>query len=290
MVHNGRGSPKFILRNKRELSRLQVLVEIVEHQPAVRQQEIAKKIGMTPQAVSEYIRDLADKGLVMANGRGSYVATYSGIEWLLEKAQSLDTYSRHIRHDLIHGLSLWAAIAQEDLHAGERAGLIMRDGLLYATRKPASANGVVKTDAPAGCDVGISDLSGIIEHHVGAIQICKIPGIKNAGSRNVPLETLNEILGKSRIVGVVGLEALVAVKAVGREPDLYFAARDGIIEAALNGMDGAVVVVENAFTDLLWHVETAGISYTIHDLFIPREHAPPAPQNLQPSLPGTQKP
>jgi len=41
-----------ILRSKREVSRLQILVEIAEHQPAVRQQEIAVKLGVTPQAIS----------------------------------------------------------------------------------------------------------------------------------------------------------------------------------------------------------------------------------------------
>ena len=53
-----------ILRSKREVTRLQILVEIAEHQPAVRQQEIADKLGVTPQAVSEYIRELADDGMV----------------------------------------------------------------------------------------------------------------------------------------------------------------------------------------------------------------------------------
>jgi len=46
-----------ILRNKRDVSRLQILAEIAEHQPAVRQQEIADKLGVTPQAISEYIRE-----------------------------------------------------------------------------------------------------------------------------------------------------------------------------------------------------------------------------------------
>ena len=57
LLNTGRKDSLYsILRSKREVSRLQILVEIAEHQPAVRQQEIANKLGVTPQAISEYIR------------------------------------------------------------------------------------------------------------------------------------------------------------------------------------------------------------------------------------------
>ena len=68
-----------ILRNKRDVSRFQILVEIAEHQPAVRQQEIAAMLGVTPQAISEYIRDLVDEGMIKAKGRGRYKVTREGI-------------------------------------------------------------------------------------------------------------------------------------------------------------------------------------------------------------------
>lgn len=51
-----------ILRSKRESTRFQILVEIAEHQPSIRQQEIAEKLGVTPQAISEYIREMVDEG------------------------------------------------------------------------------------------------------------------------------------------------------------------------------------------------------------------------------------
>ena len=78
-----------ILRSKREATRFQILVEIAEHQPSIRQQEIAGKLGVTPQAVSEYIRELVDEGLVTAHGRGRYEVTKNGIEWVLRHAEAL---------------------------------------------------------------------------------------------------------------------------------------------------------------------------------------------------------
>jgi putative transcriptional regulator len=56
LIPGGKDPLYTILRSKREVTRLQILVEIAEHQPAVRQQEIAEKLGVTPQAISEYIR------------------------------------------------------------------------------------------------------------------------------------------------------------------------------------------------------------------------------------------
>jgi len=92
-----------ILRSKSEATRFQILVEIAENQPAIRQQEIAGKLGVTPQAVSEYIRDLVEEGMVSAQGRGRYEVTREGIEWVVNHAEVLETYARHIRRDIRSG-------------------------------------------------------------------------------------------------------------------------------------------------------------------------------------------
>jgi putative transcriptional regulator len=64
-----------ILKNKRDVTRFQILVEIAAHQPAIRQQEVAAIMGVTPQAISEYIRELVDEDLLRAPGRGRYEVT-----------------------------------------------------------------------------------------------------------------------------------------------------------------------------------------------------------------------
>ena len=56
--------------------------------------------------------------MVSASGRGNYEVTKSGIEWVLENAESLESYARHIRRDIIQQVSVWTAIAAEDLTAG----------------------------------------------------------------------------------------------------------------------------------------------------------------------------
>lgn len=255
-----------LLRSKRDISRFQILVEITEHQPGIRQQEIADKLGVTPQAISEYIRELADEGMVSASGRQNYEVTRAGIEWILANAEVLESYARHIRHDLIQQVSTWAAIAAEDLKAGDEAGVFMRDGFLYAGRQQAAATGSVVADARKGTDVGIAKLNGIIDHHEGTIQVCKVPRIQHGGSRGVQKDQLRQVIGKAGIVAAVGVEACASLKSIGREPDMFFGAREGVIEAAFHGIDCAIVIVDAEFSDFIKRLEGKGLSYQVHDL------------------------
>ena len=257
-----------ILRNKRDVSRLQILAEIAEHQPAVRQQEIADKLGVTPQAISEYIRELTEEGMVSATRRGNYEVTRSGIEWLLANAESLETYARHIRHDLIQQVSTWTAIAAEDLKAGEKAGIYMQDGFLYAAKEPRAATGAVVADAKKDADVGIAHLTGMIEHRDGVVHACKVPRIQHGGSRRVQKEQLKKIVVKAGLVAAVGVEAYIAVKSTSREPDMFFGAREGVIEAAFHGIDCAIVIVDEEFPDFVKRLESVKIAYVIHDLIV----------------------
>jgi len=258
-----------ILRSKREVSRLQILVEIAEHQPAVRQQEIAVKLGVTPQAISEYIRELVDEGMVSASGRGNYEVTKTGIEWVLENAESLEAYARHIRRDIIQQVSVWTALAAENLKAGDEAGVYMKDGFLYAGRQKQAAGGSVIADAKAGEDVGIARLNGIIDHKEGKVHVCKVPRIQNGGSRRVKRKELLEVCKGSGVVAAVGLEAYIALVAAGRKPDMFFGAREGVIEAAFHGIECAIVVVDEEFTDFLKRLENVHLAYVIHDLIAP---------------------
>lgn len=169
-----------ILRSKREATRFQILVEIAEHQPAIRQQEIAEKLGVTPQAVSEYIRELVDEGLVTAHGRGRYEVTKSGIEWVLRHAEALESYARHVNRDIIQQVAVWTAIAREEIRKGDRVGVFMQDGWLYAAKEERSATGIATMDAQPGEDLGVAQLNGIIDHEEGLIHVCKVPRVESA--------------------------------------------------------------------------------------------------------------
>jgi len=145
----------------------------------------------------------------------------------------------------------------------------MKDGFLYAGKAPLDASGTAVADAQAGTDVGVARLNGIIEHHEGIVHVCKVPRIQNGGSRKVRRDQLLSVLAGAGMVSAVGLEAWIALNAAGRKPDMFFGAREGVIEAAFHGIDCAIVIVDEEFTDFLKRLESVGLQYVIHDLIAP---------------------
>ncbi len=50
---------------------------------------------------------------------------------------------------------------------------------------------------------------------------------------------------------------------------MFFGAREGVIEAAFHGIECAIVVVDEEFTDFLKRLENVHLAYVIHDLIAP---------------------
>ena len=260
-----------VLQSKRESSRFQILVEIAAHQPNLRQKEVAERLGVTPQAISEYIKELVADGLVTTDGRMRYSITKEGVEWLLESAAELKRYARVVMEEIISHVSVWTALAEVDLVEGERVSLEMRRGLLYANKKEGiDASGVVIADVKCGEDVGISDLRGLITLDEGKITVCKVPREQIGGSRKVDLRLLEKQLlqdnSDKKMVGCLGIEALVALRKIGREPDVFFGAKESAVEAAYHGINSVVVSVDEQIPGLLNRLESEGLKYELVDL------------------------
>lgn len=188
-----------ILGSKKESTKFQVLVEIASHQPDIRQKEIADRIGITPQAVSEYIKELSSDGFLYSDGRVSYRISKKGIEWITEKAVELKKYARSVIDDIVRQASVWTAIANKDLRKGDVVSLRMEGGLLYADPPGGGATGVTISNASEGEDVGITDLKGMISPGKANITICKVPRVERGGSRRVDLALLKKKLRISPI-------------------------------------------------------------------------------------------
>jgi putative transcriptional regulator len=256
-----------ILQSKRESSRFQILVEIAAHQPNLRQKEVAERLGVTPQAISEYIKELVANGLVTTDGRMRYSITKEGVEWLLEGAAELKRYARVVMEDIISHVSVWTALAEADLAEGERVSLEMRGGLLYANRKEGiEASGITISDARAGEDVGVSDLKGLISLDEGVIVVAKVPRVQAGGSRKVDVDTLKTLVSGEMMIGALGIEALVALRKAGREPDVIFGAKESAVEAAFHGINSVIVSVDEQVPSLLERLESEGLKYELVDL------------------------
>ena len=256
-----------LLHSKKESTKFQILVEITAHQPNVRQREIAEKVGITPQAVSEYIKELTDCGLIFSDGRVRYKVTKKGIEWVIERTAELRRYANYVMEDIISHVSVWTAIADEDYKAGQKVSLVMRNGLLYANIKEQhSATGILISDAIASEDVGVTDLHGLIELEDVNIKVCKVPRVERGGSRQVDMDLLKELVKDNNYICALGVESLIALRKVGREPTVMFGAKESVVEAAFHGVSSIVVSVDEEVPPLLNRLESEGLPYELYDL------------------------
>ncbi len=251
-----------VLDNKRAATKFRVLVEIADRQPAVNQGEIAEAVGVTSQAVSEYIRELVAEGFVEKEARSRYRVTNEGVDWLLQQAGDVRRFADHVTEDVLGSMQEDAALATAAIEAGDDVSLTIEDGLLHAAPGGSGpATGVATTDADAGDVVGVTGFTGIIDLDPGTVTVFQVPPIRSEhpdGSAE-----LAEAAATVDLVVAAGVEAVATLRQSDREPDVTFAAGAVAADAAGRGLD--VVVV--ATTDLAGRVtdalRDAGLPYEV---------------------------
>jgi putative transcriptional regulator len=88
------------------------------------------------------------------------------------------------------------------------------------------------------------------------------------GSRNVDLEALARIARDGEMVGALGIESLVALRKVGREPDVFFGAKESAVESAFHGVSSVIVCVDEQVPNLMGRLEGEGLKYELVDLTV----------------------
>ncbi|MFB3765181.1 MAG: hypothetical protein ACE14P_08015 [Methanotrichaceae archaeon] len=143
----------------------------------------------------------------------------------------------------------------------------MRDGLLYINKKERiEARGITISDASAGEDVGVSDLKGLISLEEGRTVVCKVPRAQAGGSRRANSELLKSKISGEKMTGALGIEALVALRKAGREPNIIFGAKEAAVEVAYHGLSSVVVSADEQIPSLLERLESEGLKYELVDL------------------------
>ncbi|MFB6309371.1 MAG: MarR family transcriptional regulator [Haloarculaceae archaeon] len=251
-----------VLENKRAATRFRILVEIAERQPAVSQGEIADAVGVTSQAVSEYIRDLVDEGLVEKEGRSRYRVTKEGVDWLFQSASDVRRYADHVTEDVLGSVQEDAAIAEDAIEEGDTVALSLREGLLHASPDEESeATGVATTDAAAGEVVGVTGFEGVIDLDPGHVSVLQVPPVRSGPVED--LDVLGADCADADIVTAAGVEAVAALREAGVEPTTYFAPGEVAADAASRGLDAVVVATPDTVGRVTDALRDAGVSYDV---------------------------
>jgi putative transcriptional regulator len=256
-----------ILKSKNLATKFQILVEIAAHQPNIQQKDIAPRLGITSQAVSEYIREMMRDGWLSSQGRSRYKVTKEGVDWILQMSRQLHSYAWLVSK-VVADISTTTAIADSDLSAGQPASLYMKDGLLFASNAISAkgAKGTTVTEAKKGQDVGIRNIEGVIKLEPAKVIIGKVHNVQDGGSRSTDLARLKREVKKTRLVGAMGMEALVALMQIDVKPDYVHGVREAAIEAAYCGLPFLVVCSEDKVSILVQRLEEENLDYEIVDL------------------------
>lgn len=174
------------LRDLKRNTELLILVEIIES-PTARLKTVSDRLGVTVQAVSQYISKMKREGLLREHS-GKMVPTRKGMQLLQEHFSGLkdevDSVLRKIRV-----IDTCEAIAGGSVKKGDPVGLVMEDGMLIAypdSRSP--SKGLALEAADQGDDVLVGQLEGIVDLELGELMVIEVPSESDGGSKAASIE------------------------------------------------------------------------------------------------------
>jgi putative transcriptional regulator len=255
-----------VLQSKRDATRYQILVELAERQPAVSQQEVADAIGVTAQAVSDYLQELVEEGYVRKHRRGRYEVTKEGIDWLLSRTDQLRSVVERVSEDVLGEVEIETAVATSDIEEGQTVSLTMTEGLLRAVPGDAGdATAVAVTSAESDEPVGVTNVEGVVDYELGRVTLVSIPRVQNGGVESVDLAALRELATDHDRVAVAGPEALVAAREAELAIDIRFGSPGAVREAAMKGLDVLLLARADELSAHTGPLREQNIAYEVLD-------------------------
>lgn len=265
-----------ILQKRGALTHFQILGEISKQEPNLKQKDLAERLGITIQAVSENIKTLTELGYITSkDGRAPYKITQKGINKVKKDAITLRKYSDSVLETMTYYKSTWPAIAKEDLKEGDEVGLYMEDGRLYASiNVQTDAYADVILDTKKGFDVALTNLKGTIEIKESKILIITLPPIKQGGSRAADLDLIKSIYeekyvnyGLSSIdkVAAIGTTSHVIANTLNIPVDIEFGVSEAAQSAVRKGLNVMILSIGDMSKNISKDLEDANVQYQVID-------------------------
>ena len=229
-----------ILRNKTRATQILILYELYIH-PQRTLTGIAQKIGITQQAVSDYMQTMIKQKLVIKK-RGEYQLTMTGIQLLhtemMELKEAIDKKMQHLRL-----ITQCVAIAKNRVEKHNRVGLVLEQGWLTAIAdKKTPSMGTAHNSAQPGEYVSISELSGILDHSLGKIILFQLPSPLKEPDQKINHTKLIQYLHREAIdkLGVLDVVGKTTLQQLNKTIDFEFGTIHACIDAAERGVSTAL--------------------------------------------------
>ncbi len=251
-----------ILRKKSVSTRMLILLEIVVNRKGSMRQ-IAEGVGITPQAVWDYLRKMEEEGTVVMKGRLP-TATVKGVDLLHRNLLSLKGFvDRSVSRLAI--VASTDAIAAGPISKGDTVSLVMRDGLLFAViGDDGSSVGTAQSDCRRWDMVTVSNLRGVMEMDKGDLLLIEmLPARSGGGAMRVKGDSLIEEFhsfvpqkgGKEPRFAACDLEAVALVKRSGIEGYLELPNWEMLRDHLDRGVDLIAIGTPHTIASYLSHLE-----------------------------------
>ena len=230
-----------LLRNKSFSTQILILYELyINHYTKLT--PMAEKIGVTQQAISDYIKKMKKQGLVQKIN-GEYQPTIKGIHLLQTELLNFKNFI----DEKIKKISLindCVALAKTPIKTGENIALFMEDGWLVGyANKNSTSMGVATTDAKKGEYVFVGMLRGIIDHNVGKLYFLKLCLPSGSKSDKIEIDNIRKKVNSLKIdrVGILDVVAKSVCNEIGIKPDFEFGGIYAAIDATQRGLNTAIL-------------------------------------------------
>jgi len=236
-----------VLRDKSKMTKFLVLYKSAVERPN-RLADLASELDMSEQAVSNYISNMEEEGLIDRSGT-FYRPTSEGMELVREIISELGSFLDEASGK-INFISTCTAIASENIKEGERVGLLMKEGFLHASLEESTSMGTALNSAKLDQPLRVGGLQGITEMELGELYLLEgdIDGAieEKAYSLDSDIEDID--YDKLAIMGEMqqGL-----CNMIGLEPDIQFAPIESSINAAEKGLDVLLILSEKNLDEVL---------------------------------------